>query len=170
MGVICIRWTTITTAVAFMFSKVFHDAWVSTEVPSRHFADFDSSAHATRGHHSEDQNMALTMRTFASAARTLSLQHRLHGKNFAVVTARGVHFSYVPDSPDPNHGQDVEFMWEVNSAKGRGYLQRGCANSGPWILIGTAALRIVVDGFLIRTAVKIVTHCAVLFFIGCCCS
>ena len=101
-----------------MFSKVFHDAWVSTEVSSRHFADFDSSAHATRGHHSEDQNMALTMRTFASAARTLSLQHRLHVKNFAVVTARGVHFSYVPDSPDPNHGKDAEFMLEVNTAKG----------------------------------------------------
>ena len=40
---------------------------------------------------------------------------------------------------------------------------RGCANSGPWILIGTAALQIVVGGFLIRTAVKIVTHCAVFF-------
>ena len=34
-------------------------------------------------------------------------------------------------------------------------------NSGPWILIGTAVLLIVVGGFLIRTAVKIVTHCAV---------
>ena len=35
----------------------------------------------------------------------------------------------------------------------------------PWILIGTAALRIVVaGGFLIRTAVKIVTpRCAVFF-------
>ena len=43
------------------------------------------------------------------------------------------------------------------------YWQRGCANSGPWILIGTAALRIVVGGFLIRTAVKIVTRCAVFF-------
>ena len=43
------------------------------------------------------------------------------------------------------------------------YWQRGCANSGPWILIGTAALRIVVGGFLIRTAVKIVTGCAVFF-------
>ena len=43
------------------------------------------------------------------------------------------------------------------------YLQRGCANSGPWILIGTGALRIVVGGFLIRTAVKIVTRCAVFF-------
>ena len=32
-----------------------------------------------------------------------------------------------------------------------------------WILIGTAALRIVVGGFLIRTAVKIVTRCAVFF-------
>ena len=29
-----------------------------------------------------------------------------------------------------------------------------------WILIGTAALQIVVGGFLIRTAVKIVTRCA----------
>ena len=34
-------------------------------------------------------------------------------------------------------------------------------NSGPWILIGTAVLLIVVGSFLIRTAVKIVTHCAV---------
>ena len=47
--------------------------------------------------------------------------------------------------------------------EGRGYLQRGCANSGPWILIGTAAQRIVVGSFLISTAVKIVTHCAVFF-------
>ena len=37
------------------------------------------------------------------------------------------------------------------------YWQHGCANSGAWILIVTAALRIVVGGFLIRTAVKIVT-------------
>ena len=43
------------------------------------------------------------------------------------------------------------------------YWQRGCENSGLWILIGTAALRIVVGGFLIRTAVKIVTHRAVFF-------
>ena len=41
----------------------------------------------------------------------------------------------------------------------------GCANSGPWILIGTAALRIVVGGFLIHTAVKIVTRCTVIFAI-----
>ena len=32
--------------------------------------------------------------------------------------------------------------------------QHGCANSGPRILIGTAALRIVVSGFLIRTAMS----------------
>ena len=43
------------------------------------------------------------------------------------------------------------------------YWQRGCANSGLWILIGTAALRIVVGVFLIRTAVKIVTCCDVFF-------
>ena len=39
----------------------------------------------------------------------------------------------------------------------------GCANSGPWILIGTAALQIVVGSIIIRTAVKIVTRCAVFF-------
>ena len=40
-------------------------------------------------------------------------------------------------------------------------------NSGSWILnlIGTAALRIVVGGFFICTAVKVVTRCAVFFFI-----
>ena len=43
------------------------------------------------------------------------------------------------------------------------YWQRGCANSGPWIPIGTAAQQIVVGGFLIRTAVKIVIRCAVFF-------
>ena len=43
------------------------------------------------------------------------------------------------------------------------YWQHGCANSGPWILIGTVALRIVVGGFLIHTAVKIVTRCAIFF-------
>ena len=43
------------------------------------------------------------------------------------------------------------------------YWQRGCANSGPWILIGTAALQIVVGGLLIRKAVKIVTPCAIFF-------
>ena len=43
------------------------------------------------------------------------------------------------------------------------YWQRGCANSGPWILIGIMALRIVVVGFLIHTAVKILTSCTVIF-------
>ena len=46
--------------------------------------------------------------------------------------------------------------------KGSGYLYRRCANNDLWILIGTAAVRIVVGGFLIRTAVKIVSCCLLL--------
>ena len=49
--------------------------------------------------------------------------------------------------------------------KGRGYSQRGELLNETWILIGTAALRIVVGGFLIRTAVKKVTRCAVFFLL-----
>ena len=41
------------------------------------------------------------------------------------------------------------------------YWQRGYATSGPRILIGTAALRIVVGGFLIRTAMKIMSCCLI---------
>ena len=43
--------------------------------------------------------------------------------------------------------------------KGSSYSHRRCANNDLWILIGTAAVRIVVGGFLIRTAVKIVSCC-----------
>ena len=43
--------------------------------------------------------------------------------------------------------------------KGSGYSYRRCANNDLWSLIGTAAVRIVVGGFLIRTAVKIVSCC-----------
>ena len=57
------------------------------------------------------------------------------------------------------------FLYGRGYSQRDSYWQRGCANSGPWILIGTAALRIVVGGFLIRTAVKIVTRCVFLFFI-----
>ena len=89
-----------------MFSKILHDTLL---LLPRHFADFDSVVCACeRGSYSADQNMALTsLRTFASAVRSLSLQHRLHGKNVAVVTARGVHFSYVPESPDQKYGKDA---------------------------------------------------------------
>ena len=62
-----------------------------------------------RGLHSVGQNMALTMR-LASALRTLSLQHRLQGKQVALISARGVHFSYVPDSPNPSHGKNAEVI------------------------------------------------------------
>ena len=43
--------------------------------------------------------------------------------------------------------------------EGSGYSHRRCANNDLWILIGTAVVRIVVGGFLNRTAVKIVSCC-----------
>ncbi|KAK7108344.1 2-oxoisovalerate dehydrogenase subunit beta, mitochondrial-like [Littorina saxatilis] len=62
--------------------------------------------------------MALTLRTFVSAVRSLSLQHRLHGRNVALVTSRGVHFSYVPDSPNPSDGATtrMNFFQSITSA------------------------------------------------------
>lgn len=108
--IICVGWPTISATIAFMFCKVFNDAALS---PRHLVCQSMTSVRHNQGRQSPLNQgralyhikMALPSKTLSAACRQFSLLCR----RFVGTTAvRSVHFSYVPDTPDPKHGTKFE--------------------------------------------------------------